>query len=109
LLLSRQLFHNCFYNFLKSGFSTKYFVVNRYIRRLDRIVLMTEAQEPGIDGCNFDLIRIFFFDSPGQSAEIRSTLSSRPIGIDRNLNHDYSAPHSFLETDKLVTGRDHFI
>jgi hypothetical protein len=109
MLLLRKLCQNCFLNILISRFTAEHFVINRNVWWLDRIVLMTKTKETGINSFHFNLIRIFLFDSPGQSTEIRSPLSSRPIGIDCYFNHVNTPPYPFLETDKLVARGNHFI
>jgi hypothetical protein len=70
---------------------------------------MTETEETGINSFYFYLVWIFFFDSPGQSAKIRSPLSSGPIGIDYYFNHVNTPPYPFLETDKFLARGNHFI
>jgi len=53
---------------------------------------MTETEQPGIDGFNFHVIGIFFFDFPGQSTEIRSTLPRRSVGINCYFDHNNLPP-----------------
>jgi hypothetical protein len=79
LSLLRQFFRNCFLDILKGGFAAEQSVVHSYVRRFDSLSFVTEPQETGIDGLYFNIIRIFFFDSPGQSAEIGSPFPGRTI------------------------------
>ena len=67
-------------------------VIYCYIRGFDGISLVTETKETGINGFHFNIVGIFFFDSPGQSAEICSAFSGRTIGINCYFNHDDSPP-----------------
>jgi hypothetical protein len=68
----RQFFRDCFLDILKRGFGAKQFVVHSDVRRLDGLAFVTETKETGINGFYFNIIRIFFFDFPGQSTEIGS-------------------------------------
>ena len=77
--LRRLFFKNSFLNILKSDFAAKYFVIHSYVRGFDSIFFMTKAKEAGINGFHFNIIRIFIFDLHGQSTEISSPFSSRPI------------------------------
>jgi hypothetical protein len=90
--LVSPFFQNSLFDILKCGFAAKYYVVNGYVRGLDSLSFMAEAKETGINGFHFDIIRIFFFDSPGQSTEISSPLSGGSIGIDRYFDHNNSPP-----------------
>jgi hypothetical protein len=48
---------------------------------------MAKAKETGINRFNFNIIRIFILDFPGQSTEVDSTFSGRTIGIYRDFDH----------------------
>jgi len=85
--LLSKLFYNCFLNVFISGFAAKQCVINCDIGWLDCIALMTETQKTGVNGFKLHLIRIFFFDPPGQSTEISSTFPCRPVGIYSYLDH----------------------
>jgi len=53
---------------------------------------MTKPKKTGIYGFYFYIIGIFFFDLPGQSTEIGSPFSGRPIRVNYYFNHDNSPP-----------------
>jgi hypothetical protein len=103
IMCLRQLFLNCFLDILKRGFAAENFVINRNVGWLDRIVLMTKTKEPGINRLNFYLIWIFFFDPPGQSAQICSTFSGRTVRINCYLNHDLSPPQKQTSLSLVMT------
>jgi hypothetical protein len=98
-----QLFLNRVFDILVSWVAAKDFVINRNVGWLDWIVLMTETQESGIHGRHFNLIRKFFFDPPGQSAEIGSPFSGRTVGINCYLNHDHSPPQKQTSLSLVMT------
>jgi hypothetical protein len=72
---------------------------------------MTKAEETGINGFHFYIIGVFFFDFPGQSAEVGSMFAGRAVGINSDLHHEFTSfsLHHISEADKLVAGHDHFV
>jgi len=105
----REFSQNSFFYIPKRGFAAKYFVINSYIRWLDVISLMTETKKTGIDRFHLNIIRIFFFDLPGQSTEICSTFAGRTVGINCYFNHNKSSPYQNLEADKFIARHNHFV